>query len=129
MIVMKIECTIPGKPSLLEFSLFIKFIISHKRRQIGHIFIRLFLIIFRRTIPKLRTNPKLNFQIIDTTPWIFHVYRVFISYYVFMYFYIILHITCTLCNITLESFLHVRKNPRFNQREYRCIKEKTENRK
>ena len=32
MIIMKIEYTIPGKTSLLEFALFIKFIISHKRR-------------------------------------------------------------------------------------------------
>ena len=35
--IMKIEYTIPGKTSLLEFALFIKFIVSH--RQIGHIFI------------------------------------------------------------------------------------------
>ena len=34
MIIMKIECTIPGKTSLPEFALFIKFVISHKRRQI-----------------------------------------------------------------------------------------------
>ena len=34
---MKIEYTIPG--SLLEFALFIKFIISHKQRQIEHMFI------------------------------------------------------------------------------------------
>ena len=33
MIIMKTEYTTPGK-SLLEFTLFIKFIISHKRRQI-----------------------------------------------------------------------------------------------
>ena len=39
MIIMKIECTIPGETSLLEFAPFIKFIISHKQRQIGHIFI------------------------------------------------------------------------------------------
>ena len=38
MIIMKIEYTIPGQTSLLEFALFIKFIISHERRQIGHIF-------------------------------------------------------------------------------------------
>ena len=34
MIIMKIEYTIPGETSLLEFALFIKFIISHKGRQI-----------------------------------------------------------------------------------------------
>ena len=39
MIIMEIEYTIPGKTSLLEFALFIKFIVSHKRRQIGRIFI------------------------------------------------------------------------------------------
>ena len=50
MIIMKIKCTIPGKTILLEFALFIKFIVSHKRRQIGHIFIWLFFIILRRTI-------------------------------------------------------------------------------
>ena len=33
-----------------EFALFIKLIISHKRRQIGYIFIWLFFIIFKRTI-------------------------------------------------------------------------------
>ena len=32
MIIMKIECTIPGKTSLLEFAPFIKFIISHKTK-------------------------------------------------------------------------------------------------
>ena len=48
MIIMKIEYTIPG--SLLEFALFIKFIISHKQRQIEHMFIWLFFIIFRCTI-------------------------------------------------------------------------------
>ena len=39
MIIMKIEYTIPGKTSSLEFALVIKFIISHKRRQIGHIYL------------------------------------------------------------------------------------------
>ena len=39
MISMKIEYTIPGKTSLLEFALFIKFVVSHKRRQIGYMFI------------------------------------------------------------------------------------------
>ena len=38
------------KTSSLEFALFIKFIASHKRRQIGHLFMWLFFIIFRRTI-------------------------------------------------------------------------------
>ena len=33
-IIMKIECTIPDKTGLLEFALFIKFVTSHKRRQI-----------------------------------------------------------------------------------------------
>ena len=50
MIIMKIEYTIVGKTSLLEFALFIKFITSHKRRQIGHIFTWHFFIIIRRTI-------------------------------------------------------------------------------
>ena len=36
---MKIECTIPGKTSLLEIAMFIKVIVSHKRRQIGRMFI------------------------------------------------------------------------------------------
>ena len=34
------EYTIAGKTSLLEFASYIKFIISPKRRQIGHIFTR-----------------------------------------------------------------------------------------
>ena len=50
MIIMKIEYTISGKTSLPEFALFIKFIISYKQRQMGHIFIWLFFIIFRRII-------------------------------------------------------------------------------
>ena len=41
-IIVKIEYIIPGKTSLLEFALFIKFIVSHKRRQIEHVFILLF---------------------------------------------------------------------------------------
>ena len=44
MIIMKIEYTIPGRTGLLEFALFIKFIISHERR---HMFTWLFFIIFR----------------------------------------------------------------------------------
>ena len=35
MIIMKIEYTIPGKTSLLEFALFVKFVVSRKQRQIG----------------------------------------------------------------------------------------------
>ena len=50
MIILKIERTIPDKTSLPEFALFIKFITYHKRRQIGHIFMWLFFIIFRRAI-------------------------------------------------------------------------------
>ena len=50
-IIMKIECTVPGKTSLLEFALFTKFVTSHKRRQMGRIFMMgHFSIIFRRTI-------------------------------------------------------------------------------
>ena len=47
MITMKIEYTIPGKISSLEFALFVKFIVSHKRRRIIFVFI-----IFRRLITK-----------------------------------------------------------------------------
>ena len=60
MIIMKIEYTIPGKSSLLEFALFIKFITSHKRRQIGLIFIWLFFTIFRRTIRSRSGSHKLR---------------------------------------------------------------------
>ena len=42
MIIMKIEYTIPGKTSSLEIALFIKFIMSRKRRQTGHMFAWLF---------------------------------------------------------------------------------------
>ena len=54
-----------------EFALFIKFIISHKRRQIGHIFIWLFFIIFRRTInshsqwvPQVTKHPVYHYTIV-----------------------------------------------------------------
>ena len=59
MITMKVEYTIPGKTSLPEFALIIKFVISHKQRQIGHIFIWLFFIIFRRIIfrPQATKHP------------------------------------------------------------------------
>ena len=52
MIIMKIECTIPGKASLLEFALSIKFIVSHKRRQIGHVFIWFSFRYFYNHLPK-----------------------------------------------------------------------------
>ena len=48
------------KTSLPEFALFIKFIISYKQRQMGHIFIRLFPIIFRRTISCRSRSHKLR---------------------------------------------------------------------
>ena len=66
MIIMEIECNIPGKTSLLEFALFIKFIIYHKQRQIGHIFIWLFLIIFRRTISSRSGSHKLRNTLYNT---------------------------------------------------------------
>ena len=46
MIIMKIEYTIPGKTSLLEFTMLIKFIISDKRRRIGHIYLYDFFSLF-----------------------------------------------------------------------------------
>ena len=57
MIIMKIEYTIPGETSLLEFALFIKFIISRKRRQTGHIFIRLFFPLFLGVQSVLEVGP------------------------------------------------------------------------
>ena len=60
MIIMKIEYTIPGKTSLLEFALFIKFIMF-QRRQIGHIYLcDFFFIIFRRTISSRSGSHKLR---------------------------------------------------------------------
>ena len=60
MIIVKIEYTIPGKTSSLEFALFIKFIIFHKPRPTGHIFIWLFFIIFRDTISSRSGSYKLR---------------------------------------------------------------------
>ena len=42
MVIMKIEYTIPDETSLLEFALFIKFIISHKRRQTNRTYIYIY---------------------------------------------------------------------------------------
>ena len=57
-IIMKIECTVPGETSLLEFALFVKFVASHERRQIY--LYDFFFIIFRRTISSRSGSHKLR---------------------------------------------------------------------
>ena len=107
MIIMKIECTIPGKTSLLEFALFIKFIISHKRRQIGHVFIWLFSIIFRRTISSRNGSPQVTkhpvytsflFLLVDTPSCLFPSSWIYIGSFTFTRFRSILDSTALKCS-------------------------------
>ena len=65
MIIMKIECTIPGKTSLLEFALFIKFIISHKRRQDTYLYDFFSLFLGVQSAPEVGPT---SYE----TPYVFH---------------------------------------------------------
>ena len=102
MIIMKIEYTIPGKTRLLEFALFIKFIISHKRRQIEHIFIRLFSIIFRRTLSSRSGSHKLR-----NTLYNWNIARCLANYLIFPFrVRLLILLTDSFCSYRLIKFIY-----------------------